>query len=145
MRVYIPATIDELALQTSGQWEPQRAFTVTDVLRDAALDLDEDELTEAAIDAAAMASGLDLGSRLRVVIAADISRADAAPHPAVHPGAVTVAGRLDPASIACVFLDEDDAEADLAAARGGDEAAYDRLAERTLLWYDLGEVVAEGD
>ncbi len=141
MRVYIPATIDELALQTSGQWEPGRAYAVTDQLRDEASDFDDDELVEAAIDAAAMTSGLELGSRVRVVIAADVSRADAAPDPATHPAAVTLVGRLETASVACVFLDEDDVEADVAAARDGDEEAYERLAERTLLWYDLREVL----
>ena len=40
-----------------------------------------------------------------------------------------------------MFLDEDDAADDVAAARGGDEAALERLADRTLLWYDLAEVL----
>lgn len=141
MRVFIPATIDELALQTSGQWQPARAFAVTDALRDEEHDLDDDELVEAAIDAAAMVSGLELGSRLRAVIAADVSRADAAPDPATHPAAVTISGTLQASAVACVFLDEEDAAADVVAARGGDEAAYDRLAERILLWFDLGEVL----
>ncbi len=141
MRVFIPATIDELALQASGQWQPGRAFAVTDALKEEAPDFDDDELVEAAIDAAAMVSGLELGSRLRAVIAADVSRADAAPDPATHPAAVTLAGTLQASAVACVFLDEEDAAADVIAARAGDEAAYDRLAERILLWFDLGEVL----
>ena len=141
MRVYIPATVDELALHTSGQWQPQRAFAVTDAVKDAYPDFDEDELAELAIDLAGMVSGLELGSRLRAVIAADVSRSDAHPDPATHPAAVTLAGTLDPASVACVFLDEDDAAADLAAARADDEAAYERLAERILLWFDLREIL----
>ena len=141
MRVYIPATMDELALQTSGQWEPQRAYAVTDVLRDAMPALDEDELTEFAIDAAGMASALELGSRLRAVVAADVSRADAVPDGATHPAAVRVAGRLDPTSIACVFVDEEEAAADAKATFAGDEDAAERLADRTLLWYDLAEVL----
>ena len=141
MRVYIPATTDELALQTSGQWEPQRAYAVTDVSRDAMPALDEDELTEFAIDAAGMASALELGSRLRAVIAADISRADAVPDGATHPAAVRVAGRLDPTSIACVFVDGEEAAADTRAALEGDDDAAERVADRTLLWYDLAEVL----
>jgi hypothetical protein len=141
MRVYIPATVDDLALQTSGQWEPELAFAVTEEWRDAADDLDEDELAEAAIDAAAMESGLEFGSRLRAVIAADVSRADAVVDPKVHPAAVRINGKLSPASVACVFLDEDDAADDVTAARAGDEAALERLADRTLLWYDLAEVL----
>ncbi|WP_291377555.1 hypothetical protein [Demequina sp.] len=143
MRVYIPATVDELALQTSGQWEPQRAFAVTDLLREAIAALDEDELVEFAIDAAAMASALDGGSRLRAVIAADVSRADAVPDAVTHPAAVLVAGRLDPAAIACVFVDEEDAASDAKAAAAGDDDAAERLADRTLLWYDLAEVLGD--
>lgn len=143
MRVYIPATVDDLALQTSGQWEPERAFAVTEAWRDAAEELDEDELVEAAIDAAAMESGLALGSRLRAVIAADVSRADAVLDPSVHPAAVRINGKLASASVACVFLDEDESAKDMAAARGGDEAALERIADRTLLWYDLAEVLGQ--
>jgi len=144
MRVYIPATADDLVLQTSGQWEPERAFAVTEAWRDAAEDLDEDELAEAAIDAAAMESGLAHGSRLRAVIAADVSRADALVEPSVHPAAVRINGKLATASVACVFLDEEDAAPDIVAARAGDESALERLADRTLLWYDLAEVLGKG-
>lgn len=141
MRVYLPAVVDELAAQTSGRWQPQRAYAVTDVLRDAMPALDEDEMVEFAIDTAAMASALEAGSRLRTVIAADVSRADVVLDAVTHPAAVLVSGRLDPASIACVFVDEEDAAADAEAARAGDDDAADRLAERTLLWYDLAEVL----
>ena len=141
MRVYIPATVDEIALHTSGQWEPQRAYAVTDVLREAMPALDEDELVEFAIDAAAMSSALETGSRLRAVIAADVSRADAVPDAVTHPAAVLVTGKLDPASIACVFLDEEEAASETKAAATGDDDAAERLADRTLLWFDLAEVL----
>ena len=141
MRVYIPAIVDDLAVQTSGKWEPLSGFAVTGDLRDSAPQLDDEELAEYAIDSAAMASVLEHGSRLRAVIAADFSRADVTPGLGEHPAAVQVSGRLDPASIACVFLDEDDAAADVAAAREGSEEAQERVAERSLLWYDLREVV----
>ena len=140
MRVYIPATASDLAIQTSGQWEPAHAFAATDALAAAAPELDEDELAELAIDLAAEASALSLGSRLRVVIAADFSRADVALDPDAGPGAVVLTGRLAPGAVACVFMDEEDAVADVAAAQGGDEAATDRLGERSLLWYELGEL-----
>lgn len=140
MRVYIPANASELAIQTSGQWEPVHAFAVTEALTDAATDLDEDELAELAIDLAAEASALSLGSRLRVVIAADFSRADVALDPDAGPGGVMLTGRLAPGAVACVFMDEDDAEADVASAQGGDEVALERLGVRSLLWYELGEL-----
>ena len=76
-------------------------------------------------------------------IAADVSRADAVPDAMTHPAAVLVAGRLDPASIACVFLDEDEAEVDVKDAVQGDDDAAERLADRTLLWFDLAEVLQD--
>ena len=140
MRVYIPASASDLAIQTSGQWEPVHAFAVTEALMDAAPELDEEELTELAIDLAAEASAVGLGSRLRVVLAADFSRADVAADPEGGPGAVILTGRLAPGAVACVFMDEEDAAADVAAAQGGDEDALERLGERSLLWYELGEL-----
>ena len=114
---------------------------MTEEWRDGADDLDEDELAESAIDVAAMESGLTLGSRLRAVIVADIPRGDVVVDPKVHPAAVRISGKLPKDSIACVFLDEDDAAADVVAARGGDEEAFERLAARTLLWFELAEVL----
>lgn len=140
MRVYIPATVAELALQTSGKWEPVHGFAATEELAAAAPDLDEEELAELAIDYAAEASALTLGSSLRVVIAADFSRADVSRDPDGGLAAVTVTGKLQPSAVACVFMDEDDAGADLIAARAGDHDAIQRLEERSLLWYELGEL-----
>lgn len=140
MRVYIPASVSELAIQTSGQWEPVHAFAVTEGLMAGAPELDEDELAELAIDLAAEASALGLASRLRVVIAADFSRADVALDADAGPGAVVLTGRLAPGAVACVFMDEEDAAADVAAAQTGDGDALERLGERSLLWYELGEL-----
>lgn len=140
MRVYIPGNVNDLAIQTSGQWEPEHAFAVTEALTSANPDLDEDELAELAIDYAAEASALESRSRLRCVIAADFSRADVALDPASGVAAVRVTGKLVPGAVACVFMDEDDAAADVAAAQAGDEEALERLDERILLWYELGEL-----
>lgn len=140
MRVYIPATVADLALHTSGRWEPVHAYAITDALTTTYADLDEEELAELAIDYAADDSAFDRGSSLRVVIAADFSRADVSLDPANGPAAVTLAGRLLPSAVACVFMDEEDAADDIAAARGGDEDARARVDERFLLWYDLGEL-----
>lgn len=143
MRVYIPATVAELALQTSGKWEPVHGFAVTETLTTAAPEFDEEELAELAIDYAAEASALTLGSTLRVVIAADFSRADVSLDPASGVAAVTITGKLAPSSVACVFMDEDDAAPDVAAARSGDHEALERLEERILLWFDLGELTED--
>ncbi len=140
MRVYIPATVTELALQTSGKWEPVHGYAATEELAAAAPDLDEEELAELAIDYAAEASAESLGSALRVVIAADFSRADVSRDPDRGLAAVTITGKLQPSAVACVLMDEDDAAADIAAARAGDHEAKERLEERSLLWFDLGEL-----
>jgi len=140
MRVYIPANASDLAIQASGQWEPEHAFAVTEALTAAYPDLDEEELAELAIDYAAEASALVSRSRLRCVIAADFSRADVTLDPVSGPAGVRVAGKLAPDAVACVFMDEEDAAADVAAAQAGDEQALGRLEERTLLWYELGEL-----
>ena len=81
-----------------------------------------------------------VGSRLRLVVAIDVSRADVAPVPDAHPAAVTLTGRVMSESIACIFLDEADAADDARAAAGGDEVALERLEERDLLWYDVSEM-----
>lgn len=140
MRVFVPGSVRELGHYASGNWEPDRGYAVTERLMDISAYDDPDELAEQARDAAAEDSIVVLGSPLRLVVAIDVSRADCAPAPDAHPAAVTLAGRVMPASIACIFLDEADAAADARAAAGGDEEALERLEERDLLWYDVSEI-----
>jgi len=140
MRVFVPGLIDELRHYSSGHWEPERGYAVTERLLEISAYDDPDELAEQARDAAAADSIVVLGSRLRLVVAIDLSRADVAPVPDAHPAAVTLSGRVMPDAIACFFLDEADAEADARAAAGGDEDALERLEERDLLWYDVSEL-----
>ena len=140
MRVFVPGTIDDLRHYSSGHWEPDRGYAVTERLLEISAYDDPDELAEQARDAAAEDSIVVLGSRLRLVVAIDVSRADVAPVPDAHPAAVTVSGRVMADSIACFFLDEAGAEADARAAAGGDEDALERLEERDLLWYDVSEL-----
>jgi hypothetical protein len=140
MRVFVPGSVGEIGHYSSGHWEPERGYAVTERLMDISAYDDPDELAEQARDAAAEDSIVVLGSRLRLVVAIDVSRADCAPVPDAHPAAVTLSGRVMPDSIACFFLDEPEAEADARAAAGGDEEALERLEERDLLWYDVSEL-----
>jgi len=140
MRIFVPGTVSELRHYTSGHWEPDGGYAVTERLLDISVYDDPDELAEQARDAAAEDSIVVLGSRLRLVVAVDVSRADVAPVPDAHPAAVTLTGRVMADSIACFFLDEASAEEDARAAAGGDEAALERLEERDLLWYDVSEL-----
>jgi len=140
MRVFVPGSVEEIKHYSSGHWEPDRGYAVTERLLEISAYDDPDELAEQARDAAAEDSIVVLGSRLRLVVAIDVSRADAVPVPDAHPAAVTITGRVMPDSIACIFLDEPEAEADARAAAGGDEDALERLEERDLLWYDVSEL-----
>ncbi|WP_084100887.1 hypothetical protein [Demequina sp. NBRC 110051] len=139
MRVYLPATFADLERIGAGLWEPERGYAVTHRMLDISSLDDEEEIAEQVRDTAAMASAIDLGSQLRVVVVADCSRADVTEIAGDHPAAVAVAERIDTAQIACVFIDEPDAAADVAAARD-DEDARDRLEARDLLWWGPGEL-----
>jgi hypothetical protein len=139
MRIFVPGSVADLGHYSSGHWEPERGYAVTERLLDISAYDDPDELAEQARDAAAEDSIVVLGSRLRLVIAVDVSRADVAPVPDAHPAAVTLTGRVMPDAIACIFLDEPEAADDARAAAAGDEDALERLEERDLLWFDVSE------
>lgn len=140
MRVFVPGTVADLAHYSSGHWEPERGYAVTERLMEISAFDDPDELAEQARDAAAEDSIVELGSRLRVVVVVDYPRADVTAVPDAHPAAVTVTGTVPPGGIACIFLDEEGAESDAKAAAAGDEDALERLEDRELLWYDATEL-----
>ena len=78
----------------------------------------------------------------RVVIAADVAPEhvrELAPGEDVLPGTVQVTAPVPWDDVASLLVDEAAAEADVRAARGGDEAAFERAAEADLLWYDVCE------
>lgn len=140
MRVYIPGTVADLPHCSTGLWEPEVAFAVTAQLLDIVASDDPDEVAEIARDLAATSSVIEHGSPLRVVVVADLTRAEVEAAPAAHPAAVTVAGRIPAEAIACAFVDEPSAAQDVAAAVAGDEDALERLESRDLLWYDASEI-----
>ncbi len=140
MRVYIPATASGLTEAVAGSWTPGAAFAVTDKLLELSPQLDPDEVAEEAIHAAAMHSALALRSPLRVVVVADLPRTDVSAVPDGHPAAVSVQDVVPRDAIPCVFVDEPEAEPEIAAALAGDEAATERVSERDLLWFDISEV-----
>ncbi len=140
MRVFIPGTTADLDRYREGRWEPEHGYAVTPRLLEISAFDDPDELAEQARDAAAEDSLIELGSPLRVVVVVDVPRADASPAPGAHPAAVTLGARVARRDIACVFIDEAAAAADVRAAAGGDRAALDRLEARDLLWFDESEL-----
>jgi len=140
--VYIPATVADLPRCADGLWEPPVAYAVTERLLEIVASDDADELAETARDVAARASVVEVGSPLRVVVVAELTRAECEADPEVHPAAVRVQGRIPSSAIACAFVDEADAAPDVREAAAGDEDALDRLEERDLLWYDATELAA---
>ncbi|MGY4643065.1 DUF6912 family protein [Cellulomonas sp. URHB0016] len=149
MRIYLPATLDELA-PDSLSLAARRAHAVTPALRAALPEEDEEGLEFAAQLAAADDSLALLGDqpdapRLRVVVSVDVpDRAVVtATDPDDAPSAVDLLDDLGREDIACVHVDEPEAREDVGRAAAGDEAALAALDERDLLWYDateLGEI-----
>ena len=146
MRVYLPATLDQLdhlgPVIAAGP-----AHAVTPELRAALPDEDEEgweysALLAAADDSLALLATQADGPRLRVVVAADVPdeavTVPADPHEVVS--AVRVVAAVPRQAIVSVHVDEPEAAADVAAALGADPAAAERLDERELLWYDVTEL-----
>lgn len=142
MRVYIPATINDLDSCTNGKWAPEMGFAVTERLLAISSFDDVEEIAEQARDAAAAESVVELGAQLRVVIVADYSRADVTEVPDAHPAAVALSGRVPADAVACAFVDELAAREDAKRVLAGGTDALERLEDRDLLWYDVSELTA---
>lgn len=146
MRVYLPATAADL---TAPALSPRTAHAPTASLA-AALPEEDQEGLEVSASLCAADSSLVRLSRpeadglvdRRVVIAADVVPEhvrELAPDEDVLPGTVQVTAPVPWDDVASLLVDEAAAEADVRAARGGDEAAFERAAEADLLWYDVCE------
>lgn len=140
MRVYVPVTLSDLPVALSGRWEPEAGYALTGRLLDIAADDDEEVLAEQVRDIAATDAVVELRSPRRAVVVVDYPRADVTPVPNGHPAAVALEGRVDPSTIACAFIDEEDAALDGAPAATGDTEALERLEMRDLLWFDASEI-----
>lgn len=140
MRVYIPATFDDLDSCVSGRWGPTMGFAVTERLLDISSFDDPDELAEQARDAAAIDSVVEAGSPLRVVIVADYPRTDVTPVPDAHPAVVSLTGHVPKDAVACAFADDMAAYDDAKQALAGGTEALERLEDHDLLWYDVSEL-----
>lgn len=137
--MYVPVDARSVAETVGGHWAPSQGMAVTAMLRDMSADGDEELLAEQVRDIAALASVVDGGSPLRAVAAVDYARADVEAIPG-HVTDVTLSGTVTRDMVACVFLDEEEARDDAAAAASGDAEALDRLESRELLWFDVSEI-----
>ena len=148
MRIYVPATLAELAELGRAGLPPRLVHAVTPALR-AELTDEDDEGLEYAAQLLAADDSLDLldgagsAGRRRLVVAADVPEAvveSVTADEAHAPSVVRLTATLRWDAVACAHADEAAAEADVAAARDGDEDALERLADRDLLWYDVSEL-----
>lgn len=142
MRIYLPATLSELA-DPEGLG-PRVVHAVTPGLRAALPDEDEEGL-EYAAQLLAADDSLDLiddGAPRRLVVAADVAEEAVVPldDDDAAPSAMRLLEPVVWEDVACGHVDEEAAAADVTATLAGDEVAADRLAERDLLWYDVSEL-----
>ena len=157
-RVYLPATLAELAVAHAGGVlaAPRRAHAVTAAAREWYVEGDLEELEYVALTEAAEASLRLLAEdpdlpRRRVVIAADVAETDVRDvGDERFRTAVDVAADIPVGAVASVHVDEESARKVVAKAiialpaadAGDDDArfALDEAEATELLWYDVSEL-----
>jgi len=159
MRIYVPATLNELDAVRQGRidLEARRAHAATRALvaeyeSQGVTDIEE---VEYGAHLAAAADSLMLIAQnpevpwLRLIISVDVP--EAAVRPAVAESgtsddeelpasAVDIVEPLAAVHIACVHVDEPEAAGDIQGVFEGKETAIEALYERELLWYDTSEI-----
>lgn len=146
MRVYLPATLDELQHGSPVLLGPRRVHLVTPALRATWPDEDEEgweyaAQAAAADDSLALLAGRPDAPALRVVVAADLALA--AVREVTDPDVPSLAETVDAVgldAVVSVHVDEPAAAGDVRAALTGGAAELERLEEHDLLWYDVSEV-----
>lgn len=144
MRVYLPATAADLHEPAIS---PRWAHAVTAALRGELPDEDDEGLemiaTLAAADDSVRLLGATDGPARRVVVAADVPDAAVrAPEVLGEDQLATAVELVAPVvwdDVVAIHADEADAAVDVAAAAAGDDDAFERAAERDLLWFDVIE------
>ncbi len=147
VRIYIPATSADVSKE---DLLPRLVHAVTRELEHAMPAEGEEVLESVAMGAAAddslriltaLAQGGETIRPLRVVIVADV--ADSRVEPVSGDDLLPTARRLvRPVgwdAVASIHVDDDEALEDLLAAIGGDEQAFERVADEDLMWYDVEE------
>jgi len=147
VRIYIPATSADVSKE---DLLPRLVHAVTRELEHAMPAEGEEVLESVAMGAAAddslriltaLAQGGETIRPLRVVVVADV--ADSRVEPVSGDDLLPTARRLvRPVgwdAVASIHIDDDEALEDLLAAIGGDEQAFERVADEDLMWYDVEE------
>ena len=147
VRIYIPATSADVSKE---DLLPRLVHAVTRELEHAMPAEGEEVLESVAMGAAAddslriltaLAQGGETIRPLRVVVVADV--ADSRVEPVSGDDLLPTARRLvRPVgwdAVASIHVDDAEALEDLLAAIGGDEQAFERVADEDLMWYDVEE------
>lgn len=141
MRVYLPATLADLAADSLTSSRPAHALTAA--LRAALPGEDDEGLELSAFLAAADASAALVGERgdapYRVVVSAEVDAAAPA-EKALLPSEVVLVGEVRWSEVVSVHVDAPETAQDVALAAAGDSDALDRAAEADLLWHDVSEL-----
>ena len=140
MRVFLPASWDQLAELTRGSVEFPVGHAVTEEVRTELADSDDEELEYIALGMAASDAIALAGERhRRVVLAADV---EAAPTGALSE--VSLGALVTLRNIAAIHVDSAEAEADVAAAAAApdDERLAERALEHELGWYAVQELAS---
>ncbi|MEV7972745.1 hypothetical protein [Cellulomonas sp. NPDC089187] len=148
MRLYIPATLDDLRDGVLTLPVPRRAHAVTPALTGLLPEEDEEGVEfaaqlMAADDALVLLAGTPSAPTLRLVVTAEVADdlVDVTPAGGDEPvSLVALTGEVTADGVVCVHVDEPEAAARVAQALDGDDAALEDLAERDLLWYDVSEL-----
>ena len=146
MRIYLPATAADLS---APEISVRLVHAATRALSEALPEEDEEGLEVSASLCAADSSLMRLAepgneevASRRVVIAADVDAEalrECEVGDEVLPGTVELLAPVSWDDVAALLVDEPEAEPDVAAARTGEEEAFERAAEADLLWYDACE------
>lgn len=156
MRLYLPATLDELDDLLRGRAPlaaPRRAHAVTPTLLGLLPDEDEEGVEfaaqlMAADDALVLLAARPQAPVLRLVVTVEVADeavrdatpADGAGVDDEAASLVTLTAPVTLDDVVCAHVDEPGARDEVARALDGDDAALDALAERDLLWYDVTEL-----
>lgn len=147
VRIYIPATSADVSKE---DLLPRLVHAVTRELEHAMPAEGEEVLESVAMGAAAddslriltaLAQGGETIRPLRVVVVADVadSRVEPVPGDDLLPTARRLVRPVGWDAVASIHVDDDEALEDLLAAIGGDEQAFERVADEDLMWYDVEE------
>ena len=147
VRIYIPATSADVSKE---DLLPRLVHAVTRELEHAMPAEGEEVLESVAMGAAAddslriltaLAQGGETIRPLRVVVVADVadSRVEPVSGDDLLPTARRLVRPVGWEAVASIHVDDDEALEDLLAAIGGDEQAFERVADEDLMWYDVEE------